>query len=178
MLIFLEGWRLPSFGGTSAAIEQLRGRGRKGRNGRFVPPSGGAAAVGRSRPAKGWILSDRGWPEPRKRGLQYLSFHLSATSLAPRPLHGAPSTAATRRRDHADASIRDFLSTPPAAHDHPRYPPSAPPARRPSSSFTPSRKSATRWLHRQWRAMYHATVTISRPQPSADFGPSAPAVSF
>lgn len=54
-------------GGTSVAIEQLRGRGRKGRNGRFVLPSGGAAALlGRSRTARGWILSDWSWPDPRE----------------------------------------------------------------------------------------------------------------
>lgn len=48
---------------NGAAIEQLRGRGRKGRKGRFVPSSG-AAVLGRSRPAKGWILSDRTKPGP------------------------------------------------------------------------------------------------------------------
>lgn len=109
ILFFVFWW-------NSAAIEQFRGRGRKGRKGRFVPSSG-ATVLGCSRPAKGWILSDRTQAGPSFSGRPLLlSFSFrrlpSSLSLSVSPAKRAFSLPRKRypfpprRRNRAVASIR------------------------------------------------------------------------
>ena len=77
---------------NSAAIEQFRGRGRKGRKGRFVPSSG-ATVLGRSRPTKGWILNDRTQPGPSFSGrpLLLLAFSFLRSLPLSSPLSLSPA---------------------------------------------------------------------------------------